>query len=51
MIESREYEEVKQWLETFQNLKIVSRDGSITYHNAISDAHPRAVQITDRFRT
>ena len=28
---------------------MVSRDGSITYNNAIADAHPEALQISDRF--
>ncbi len=30
-------------------LEIVARDGSITYHNAITEAHPEAVQVSDRF--
>ena len=49
MIESREYTEVKQWLQTYPNINIVSRDGSITYHNAITDALPNASQVSDRF--
>ncbi len=49
MIDSREYDEVKKWLQTYPNLQIVSRDGSITYHNAITDAHPNVIQISDRF--
>jgi len=49
MIESREYKAVKEWLETYPNIIIVSRDGSITYHNAITDALPEAEQISDRF--
>ncbi|WP_043581907.1 transposase [Acetivibrio straminisolvens] len=28
---------------------MISRDGSITYGNAITDAHPEALQICDRF--
>jgi transposase len=48
-IDSREYDEVKKWLQTYPNLQIVSRDGSITYHNAITDAHPNVIQISDRF--
>lgn len=50
MINSREYEPVREWLKTYPNIKIVSRDGSITYHNAINSAHPDAIQISDRFR-
>ncbi len=49
MISSREYTQVKQWLEAYPNINIVSRDGSITYHNAITDALPEASQISDRF--
>ena len=49
MIPSREYEDVRQWLKTYTNLQVVSRDGSITYHNAINDAHPEAIQVSDRF--
>ncbi|MDM5258307.1 MULTISPECIES: transposase [Bacillus cereus group] len=30
-------------------LEIVAKDGSITYHNAITEAHPEAVQVSDRF--
>lgn len=49
MIDSREYDDVKKWLKSYPNLQIVSRDGSITYHNAITDAHPNALQVSDRF--
>jgi hypothetical protein len=49
MIASREYTDVKEWLQAYPNLRVVSRDGSITYHNAITDAHPDAIQISDRF--
>lgn len=49
IIDSRNLEEVTAWLKTYKNLKIVSRDGSITYKNAIKAAHPTAIQISDRF--
>lgn len=49
MIESRDYLSVSNWLKTYKNLNVVSRDGSITYSNAITEAHPEAVQISDRF--
>lgn len=49
MIDSREHDAVKKWLQTYPNLHMVSRDGSITYHNAIAEAHPGAIQISDRF--
>lgn len=49
MINSRDYETVCKWLKTYPNLHVVSRDGSVTYNNAIADAHPGALQISDRF--
>lgn len=49
MIDSREYDKVKEWLLSYKNIKIVSRDGSIVYHNAIADSHPAAMQVSDRF--
>jgi predicted transcriptional regulator len=49
ILESRDYQEVKEWLKTFPNIEIVSRDGSITYNKAIKDAHPKSIQISDRF--
>lgn len=49
IINSRELEDVKKWLDTYKNLNIVSRDGSNIYRNAISKSHPSAIQITDRF--
>lgn len=49
LIHSRDREEVISWLKTFPNLEIVSRDGSITYAYSIAEAHPNAIQISDRF--
>lgn len=49
MINSREYDDVVTWLKTFPNIEVVSRDGSITYSNAIKDSHPGAIQVSDRF--
>ena len=49
MINSRDYEEVTSWLKEFPNLKIVSRDGSLTYKKAITASHADAIQVTDRF--
>src|SRR5665648_58613 len=49
LIPSRECNDVAAWLKTYPNLKIISRDGSITYHNAITTAHPNVVQVSDRF--
>jgi len=49
MIPSREYDDVKEWLETYPNIELVSRDGSATYRKAINDALPNAIQVSDRF--
>ncbi|MEJ8555091.1 transposase [Tepidibacter sp. Z1-5] len=49
MINSRELEGVKKWLNTYGNLKVISRDGSIVYKNAISLALPKTIQVSDRF--
>ncbi len=49
ILESRDYEEVKRWLRTFPNLELISRDGSIVYNKAIKDAHPKSIQVSDRF--
>lgn len=45
MAASREQKEVVEWLKSYTNLHVVSRDGSITYSNAISEAHPDAIQV------
>ena len=49
MIESRQEEDVTQWLKTYLNLEIISRDGGITYKVSSEKAHPEAKQISDRF--
>ena len=49
MIPSREYADVKVWLQTYPNINLVSRDGSATYRKAIADALPGAIQVSDRF--
>jgi len=49
IIETRELEEVKEWLQTFPFLRYVSRDGSITYKSAITQANENIIQISDRF--
>jgi len=49
MIYSRESSEVAEWLKTYPNITIVSRDGSMMYASAISTAHPDAIQVSDRF--
>jgi len=49
LLDSRDKEPVTQWLKTYPNLTVVSRDGSLTYSSAISDSHPDAIQVSDRF--
>ena len=34
---------------SYPNLKVICRDGSITYKSAIETAHPNAMQVSDRF--
>jgi len=49
MVESREKDEVANWLSTYPNIQVVSRDGSQQYAAAIRQAHPNAIQVSDRF--
>lgn len=49
MIKSHDYEDVKQWLATFPNLKIISRDGSISFNKSIRDSYLNTLQVSDRF--
>lgn len=49
MINSCECDDVVNWLKEYLNLQVVSREGSITYKKAISEAHSNAIQVTDRF--
>jgi DNA invertase Pin-like site-specific DNA recombinase len=49
MIASREPDDVSGWLKEFPNISIVSRDGSFNYATAITQSHPQAIQVSDRF--
>lgn len=49
IIESREQGDVAKWLATYPNIRVVSRDGSNAYAAAIKQAHPDAIQVSDRF--
>ena len=49
LIPSRDCEDVVKWLKSYPNLEVISRDGSITYKNAITLSHPNAIQVSDRF--
>jgi transposase len=49
VFESRDSADVTVWLASFPNLEVVCRDGSTLYASAINAAHPKALQISDRF--
>ena len=50
LLESRqEDDDVTQWLKTYPNLEVISRDGGTMYKSASDKAHPNAKQIFDRF--
>jgi len=49
IIETRDQDKVKEWLETFPALRYVSRDGSLGYKSAITRANESITQISDRF--
>ncbi|XER08400.1 ISL3 family transposase ISCsa1 [Sporomusa rhizae] len=49
LLDSREKDDVSEWLMQYPNISVVSRDGSPAYSAAITQAHPNAVQVCDRF--
>ena len=49
MIPSRNTNTVSQWLSTYPNIEMISRDGASGYASASAKAHPDAIQVTDRF--
>ena len=49
ILESRDSHVVTEWLKTYPNIEVVSRDGSMQYVAAIKQAHPKAIQVSDRF--
>lgn len=49
IIDSRETKQVEEWLKSYPALQIISRDGAQTYSSAATNAHPDALQISDRF--
>lgn len=49
MIYSRDGGAVAEWLKTYPNITVISRDGSPVYAKAIRSAHPGALQVSDRF--
>ena len=49
LLPSRKVDEVAEWLSSFPNLEIVSRDGSVSYNSAVKQADAGIIQISDRF--
>lgn len=49
LISSRETADVTEWLKTYPNLEMVSRDGSVSYRNAIEAVGKDIIQVSDRF--
>lgn len=49
LIDTRETSAVAEWLKTYPNLQIISRDGAQAYASASTNSHPEALQISDRF--
>lgn len=45
----RNIKEVTNWLKEYLNLEIVSRDGSLSFKNAIEKANKKIIQVGDRF--
>ena len=49
MIPSRDTNDVREWLQKFPNIEIVSRDGAQIYAHAVKKSHPNVIQVSDRF--
>lgn len=49
ILNSRDKEPAIEWLRNYPNIETVSRDGSRIYASAITEAHPKAIQIGYRF--
>ena len=49
LLDSRETGKVEEWLRSYPNLQVISRDGAQTYASAATNSHPEALQISDRF--
>ena len=48
LLASREVEDVAEWLRSYPNIRIVSRDGSVSYKSAIEQAGMDIQQVSDR---
>ncbi|MDO4327691.1 MAG: transposase [bacterium] len=49
LLDSRETSKVEEWLKSYPNLQVISRDSAQTYVSAATNSHPEALQISDRF--
>ena len=49
LLASREVEDVAEWLRSYPNIRIVSRDGSVSYKSVIEQAGMDIQQVSDRF--
>ena len=49
ILPSRHTNDVQEWLATYPNICVISRDGSPSYASAATNSHPGALQISDRF--
>lgn len=49
LLASREVEDVAEWLRSYPNIRIVSRDGSVSYKSAIEQTGMDIQQVSDRF--
>lgn len=49
LLDSRDFNDVVEWLSNHKEIKYVTRDSSTAYTSAIKKAIPEAKQIADRF--
>lgn len=49
LLDGRDKETVKSWLQNHKKIKIATRDRASAYANAISEVLPECTQIADRF--
>ncbi len=49
ILNSRDTQDVANWLNEYPNLKVIVRDGSISFKSAIEASHPNSIQVNDRF--
>ena len=49
LLSSREVNDVAEWIKSYPNIKVVSRDGSVSYHSAIKKANENIHQVSDHF--